>query len=1022
MLARNPNTGGTIRIMKSDASIWKNRKTIVYKKDGPKSKTDLELWKRWDIIVATTDPHVLQWSPQIIVLTEDSPSVHAWLQSAAPKSVQFILITLKIVNSFGSDAFHALNLGNVICLEEFTSMYPFLGAEWDGTVEDAIINAAIVFRYTRLIGVKNNGERLKNLKLRVSLTIDESSQATEPLVLIQQYYVPAQSKRAKELYKCLVKNLECKYVDKIILCMETPNAKLPPDPNGKIIKIPMKTRLTYKACIEVIQSKVEPGHIVVFANTDIYLDSSWRSVWSVNLEDTLLALLRWEEGDYGSEPTIFGPRSDSQDSWVIHSDSVLSRSWDLDAFNIPFGKSGCDNAVLIPFLKHKFKISNPAMNLRTIHVHQSEIRTYVKSDLVDKPIYMYVDPTGIHELNPVLTWDKWASKKVVDASLDRPLKATNPKMLGIFCSQLNRDPAFVWSANSLNTYVSPQYQDRYIDISGGFVSPNGLVYTHNELCVGSTEIQKKLWSENTLSHIMPSQDTNIMMAFPLESVWLNDSALYTLYYLSKVVKQHCDTPTGSFWCKKTEELLHAFKLFRWANVRGHILEYSEESQAFAEKIVGRTSHTVRLMPPDIDALRTALYNPWKSESQNPILVIVTDTLHIKDSIESGLEALGLENGYTIKTLSSNDLPNKWDEVLSGASRVILSTSAKNLKTNTWAWAWMAPKGCKFLELQEEREPSDNLLHLCAAAGQEWTLLQYPRSTPDGFKKIIINEATKWFNSESASKNTLPLVIVPAKTMKFGFFGHKGDSFREMVDMWAEKGLVECKEDPAVTQCWLSSVGHTLLYDRPTWSWLEKSSEAEQKYKVCLTGNPEPSKPNAKPWIFWPRQPRLVEKLASTLKPLEDRKDSIVFFGRVENDIQGKYRQDISGWQSICSQFSMPIGAKEPYTLSPEEYLLALQNARYGLCLRGFGAKCNREIELLAMGTVPLVTPGVDITNYAEPLIDGIHILCVSDPMNAKQKISAITHAQWETMSKAGHMWWMRNASVDGSWLRTKEYI
>ena len=240
------------------------------------------------------------------------------------------------------------------------------------------------------------------------------------------------------------------------------------------------------------QSKVEPGHIVVFANTDIYLDSSWRSVWSVNLENTLLALLRWEEGEQGSEPTIFGPRSDSQDSWVIHSDSVLSRSWDLDAFNIPFGKSGCDNAVLIPFLKHKFKISNPAMTLRTIHVHQSEIRTYIKSDLVDKPIYMYVDPTGIHELNPLLIWDGWASKMVLDTPFDRPLKATNPKMLGIFCSQLNRDPAFVWSANSLNTYVSPLNQDRYIDISGGFVSPNGLVYTHNELCVGSTEIQKQL--------------------------------------------------------------------------------------------------------------------------------------------------------------------------------------------------------------------------------------------------------------------------------------------------------------------------------------------------------------------------------------------------------------------------------------------------------------------------------------------------------------------------------------------------
>jgi hypothetical protein len=119
---------------------------------------------------------------------------------------------------------------------------------------------------------------------------------------------------------------------------------------------------------------------------------------------------------------------------------------------------------------------------------------------------------------------------------------------------------------------------------------------------------------------------------------------------------------------------------------------------------------------------------------------------------------------------------------------------------------------------------------------------------------------------------------------------------------------------------------------------------------------------------------------------------------------------------------MPVGAKEPYMYGPEEYLLALQGSKYGLCLRGFGPKCNREIELLAMGTVPLVTPGVDITSYAEPLLDGIHVLCVSDPADAKAKMAAISDVQWETMSKAGYSWWKRNASVEGSWARTKSLV
>jgi hypothetical protein len=123
---------------------------------------------------------------------------------------------------------------------------------------------------------------------------------------------------------------------------------------------------------------------------------------------------------------------------------------------------------------------------------------------------------------------------------------------------------------------------------------------------------------------------------------------------------------------------------------------------------------------------------------------------------------------------------------------------------------------------------------------------------------------------------------------------------------------------------------------------------------------------------------------------DEREDLLVFYGRVENDTQGKFRQDVDSWKGLCSKFSMPVGAKEPYLLGPEEYLLALKKVKYGLCLRGFGQKCNREIELLAMGTVPIVTPGVDISGYAEPLIDCIHVICVTDAIDAKKKMAAIT--------------------------------
>ena len=36
----------------------------------------------------------------------------------------------------------------------------------------------------------------------------------------------------------------------------------------------------------------------------------------------------------------------------------------------------------------------------------------------------------------------------------------------------------------------------------------------------------------------------------------------------------------------------------------------------------------------------------------------------------------------------------------------------------------------------------------------------------------------------------------------------------------------------------------------------------------------------------------------------------------------------------------------------DEYLNLLKQSKFGLCLRGFGGKCNREIELMGLGTVP----------------------------------------------------------------------
>jgi len=267
---------------------------------------------------------------------------------------------------------------------------------------------------------------------------------------------------------------------------------------------------------------------------------------------------------------------------------------------------------------------------------------------------------------------------------------------------------------------------------------------------------------------------------------------------------------------------------------------------------------------------------------------------------------------------------------------------------------------------------------------------------------------------------VPTIYVPDHPD--GYFHHAGDSFREMVDMWAEKGYVKVVKDESVHNVWLGGPGETLLYDRPTIDWYQKSPAREHTWTRALFGNPPPMGLNAYAWTFWPRRPRLVEELAPTATAgFAERKKGTVFYGKIENAVQDAARRGKGeDWSYICDEFDLVIGATAKYKYSQREYLEALASARFGLCLPGFGKKCHREVECMAMGCVPVITPDVDITHYANPPEEGLHFVRVDSPADAYEKLAKISRASWEVMSAACKTWWKRNASCDGMWELTKE--
>jgi hypothetical protein len=229
-------------------------------------------------------------------------------------------------------------------------------------------------------------------------------------------------------------------------------------------------------------------------------------------------------------------------------------------------------------------------------------------------------------------------------------------------------------------------------------------------------------------------------------------------------------------------------------------------------------------------------------------------------------------------------------------------------------------------------------------------------------------------------------------------------------------------DAATSQVWLDGPGKILLYDRPTMEWLRTAPPSEQLWQYALFGNPAPPKDAGKPsspWIFWPRRPALVEAAVArglADAPFEQRK-GLVFYGRSENAIQ-EDRRSRHNWAPACDEF-VHVAGESKYPFTQEEYLEKLAGARFGLCLAGFGLKCHREVECMAMGCVPIVAPEVDMTSYAEPPQEGIHFFRAQTPEAAAAAVAATGPEMWAAMSAACKAWWQRNASVEGSWRTTE---
>jgi len=975
MYGTHHKTGKKIRLLQHDTSTWKSKKTLVWLK----STDDLtQPWNRYDVGVVGSTTYlqcVAQGiAPDIVVCVdlEDKD----WLCKGY-SDVRLIFASKALLDLFGTSFFEMQNINNILCLEELNILYPFLGAAWDSSVADACVCTALVLRFGYTYPLNPSVRNLHGLNISQTLV------PPQKLYLLTQYYLSKDKLRQQELCDALNKNIENPYIDHILLLNETDLVNHYTK-SAKVSQVVLGKRLHYSDIIEYIQKHIPANSLVSFANTDIYLDTSIRNIWSTHMDDKFLALLRYEKGK------IFGPRADSQDTWIVSSDSVQQRQINLKDFDFSFGVSGCDNAITLEMLRHKFLVVNPALTIKTHHLHSSEIRTYSLDDITNKDIYLYIEPTGLHDMEPCTRYPKEnIVSKFKHAEFTRSVICSNQQRAATFCKMLEKAERYSYSPIGKNIFSLGTTE--IYKFNNVFQTNSGLIYDYDKIYVGPSKRAAEYWSTSQLSSLSPSVKVKKAYVAPLPSCNIDSVENYLIYYLPKILllKQQFDnSDKGEFWCPNKQSFIKALSQFKWTHKSLPLLSHSEVPLVYAETAyVWFPTDNIDVSMEEMDILRSML----KPSYEEPSVVVYMDETYItKDFVKE------LEKSQSVKVIFKDTSCERKIELLQKATAYIVYNSEST--RSGWSYVWCMPKGSKVYDIQCELTQCGELLHISNASSLHHRLCTV------GKGKLNVEQCIHTIIPKSS---LAPTVVVPKKVD--GFFGHAGDSFREMVDLWEESGYVR-KEYGDCKNVWLNAVGDTLLYDRPNYDWIRQ----EQGWKNALFGNPKPlAKGHA--WSFWPRRPRLVEAM---LGKTVVKTKKVVFYGKMENAVQQTNRTK-HDWSTCCNEYYL-AGLNEPPKYSEQEYLDNLSLAQYGLCLAGYGKKCHREVECMAFGTVPLVAPEVDMDSYANPPVEDVHYLRVSSPSEAVKKVDSISQEQWLIMSKACSAWYLENCSAQGLWNLTKK--
>jgi hypothetical protein len=734
------------KIIRLNKRVAKDGKTLFFASN--QDNEGHSRWKRWDTVVSSINDYK-KWKDyaniKYIVLPEITEDDVVFLEKNKLFGEIFVFTTSKALNI--RPVHYWQSAQNITFLDELLGAYAFIEKKWDGTIQDAVACIGILMNYNTIVDWEGSINRTVQL---IELEIKYIKNSKPPYVYaITQYFVHKNSKRAREIRRCLMNNSVNPCVDKVILLNENDLSSEWSTMKGRknIEQVVIGNRLRYSDLIKYTYESVPSNSIVFFMNADIYLDESINEVFKVNMTDRMFALLRWDTDENGNSPKLFGPHPDSQDTWIVSSDSIKSRSWDYTQFDYQLGRAGCDNRFTADMFANRFLICNPAQTIKTYHIHNTQIRDYNRQDIVPSKYYIYINPSSILDMNQQTSYSNCTDKGEHEP-FDVTIRCPNEANGVTWCTMIGRHNRYLWKHNEPATFSA---KNPIYTWPKSFMTHNGIVFDRSSIYTGSEidEFMKDTDMPMTIDFITPKWYVPCVITVPvnkLEQITTVDR--FILFYMSKVFNllRHTDEEEA---CVVMPQF-HKNDVSQFVTPTKSIqaIDWSPSVSIYAEKIVGYLPSNLEVTKEDIKILRN-YFNRWNKDIiSKSCIVLYNATSDTKvcpftyEFVDKVKELLGSDWSVTAMDMYKSGA-DAYTELV--GKQLCIFFGGEGMK-NVWPKLWALPPGCQLVEFQNELKVDGEFQHMAAAADFDSWIMTLHKGTHEDMSNQAIKQLKGWIDT------------------------------------------------------------------------------------------------------------------------------------------------------------------------------------------------------------------------------------------------------------------------------------